>query len=143
MEACPVVANMRVAIRRTLRVGERAGTPVEDLGVQPNFLHRMTRNDLINGNTDLIEFAASKLAESPIRRLRAETISHQGGDLTISIETENLSRVDVYLDKRPIGALDVDDGDTELTVEDAQDFDTLYLQGFDDDELAAAWRIQG
>ena len=31
----PRQADMRVAIRRTLRVGKLAGTPVEDLGVGP------------------------------------------------------------------------------------------------------------
>ena len=35
-EALPNGANLRVAIRRTLRVGELAGTPVEDLGIQPS-----------------------------------------------------------------------------------------------------------
>ncbi|WP_299783657.1 S41 family peptidase [uncultured Roseobacter sp.] len=137
----PGGANMRVAIRRTLRVKDRSGTPVEDLGVQPDFLHNPTRADLLDGNVDLIEFAASKLAELPTRVLRGEIVSQQAGDLTISIETENLARVDVYLDNRPIGALDVEDGDTELTIEDVGAFDTLYLQGFDGDELAAAWRI--
>lgn len=141
-ESLPNGANMRVAIRRTLRVGDRAGTPVEDLGVQPDFPHNMTRSDLLDGNTDLIEFAAEKLAELPIRKLQAETLNQQGGDLTLSISTENLSRVDVYLDKRPIGALDVNDGDTELTLEDVDDFETLFLHGFDDDELVAAWRIR-
>lgn len=140
-ESLPNGANMRVAIRRTLRVGDRAGTPVEDLGVQPDFPYDMTRNDLLDGNADLIEFAAAKLSELPARKLRAKTLNQQNGDLTISIITENLSRVDVYLNKRPIGALDVSDGETELTVEDVGDFETLFLQGFDNDELAAAWRI--
>lgn len=137
----PAGANMRVAIRRTLRVRDRAGTPVEDLGVQPDFLHKMTRADLLEGNRDLIDFAGSKLAELPTRHMRATVVSDQGGDLTISIETGNLSRVDVYLDNRPVGALDVQDGETELTIEDVGAFDTLFLQGFDNNALSAAWRI--
>ena len=40
---CPNGANMRVAIRRTLRVGALSGTPVEDLGVTPTRGTRMTR----------------------------------------------------------------------------------------------------
>ncbi len=37
----PQGIGMRVSIRRTLRVGEQAGTPVEDLGVVPDFLHNI------------------------------------------------------------------------------------------------------
>ncbi|GAB5463065.1 MAG: hypothetical protein HoeaKO_31560 [Hoeflea alexandrii] len=140
-ESLPNGANMRVAIRRTLRVGGRAGTPVEDLGVQPDFVYNMTRSDLLDGNANLIEFAAAKLSELPVRKLKAQVTNQQSANLTISISTENLSRVDVYLDNRPVGALDVSDGDTELVIEDVADFETLFLQGFDEDELAAAWRI--
>jgi C-terminal processing protease CtpA/Prc len=35
-ENLPKGAGMRVSIRRTLRVGARSGTPVEDLGVVPD-----------------------------------------------------------------------------------------------------------
>ena len=38
----PSGASFRVSIRRTTRVGERSGVPVEDLGVVPNEVHRMT-----------------------------------------------------------------------------------------------------
>jgi len=74
-ELLPDGANMRVAIRRTLRVGERSGTPVEDLGIQPDFIHEMTRTDLLDGNVDLIEFAASKLAGMPVRALKGQITS--------------------------------------------------------------------
>ena len=54
---------MRVAIRRTTRVGENAGLPLEDLGVQPNKIHRMTREDVLEGNRDLI---AAAIEGSPV-----------------------------------------------------------------------------
>jgi hypothetical protein len=47
----PGGADMRVAIRRTLRVGKSAGTPVEDLGVEPDERHRMTRRDVLSRAT--------------------------------------------------------------------------------------------
>jgi hypothetical protein len=53
----PAGANMRVAMRRTLRAGALAGTPVEDLGVRPDHLHRMTARDLLADNADLMDFA--------------------------------------------------------------------------------------
>ncbi|ROR46568.1 S41 family peptidase [Kitasatospora cineracea] len=59
----PKQSNMRVAIRRTLRVGARSGTPVEDLGVTPDAVHRMTRRDLLEDNADLLNRAGRMLAQ--------------------------------------------------------------------------------
>lgn len=50
----PGGANLRVTIRRTVRVGALSGTPVEDLGVLPDVLHHLTRDDLLHDNTDLL-----------------------------------------------------------------------------------------
>ena len=61
IQSLPKGANMRFAIRRTTRVRENAGVPLEDLGVEPDSIHRMTRNDLLNDNEDLIAAAADLL----------------------------------------------------------------------------------
>ena len=53
----PKGANMRVAIRRGLRVGALSGTPVEDLGVAPTVQHAMTKADILSGNVDLLDKA--------------------------------------------------------------------------------------
>ena len=59
----PNGAGMRVAIRRATRVGDNAGLPVEDVGVTPDRTHKITRNDLLNDNVDLINRAAEILTE--------------------------------------------------------------------------------
>ncbi len=59
--ALPKKAEFRVAIRQTTRVGKNSGLPLEDLGVVPDYIHHMTRDDLLDQNTDLIEKAASIL----------------------------------------------------------------------------------
>ena len=59
--ALPRNAQMRMAVKRAIRVGNHNGTPLEDSGVIPDYLHNMTRNDVLNGNGDLIEKAASIL----------------------------------------------------------------------------------
>src|SRR5207253_7340824 len=46
-------------------LGRRSGVLIEDLGVTPDAIHKMTRSDVLNGNVDLIEHAASLLAETP------------------------------------------------------------------------------
>ena len=60
-KSLPGGADMRVAIRQTTRVGENNGLPLEDLGVTPNQVHRMTRDDVMEGNRDLIATAAALL----------------------------------------------------------------------------------
>jgi C-terminal processing protease CtpA/Prc len=59
--ALPKGAELRVAFRRSQRVGPQIGNDVEDFGVTPDYIHRMTRNDLLKGNVDLINRAASLL----------------------------------------------------------------------------------
>jgi hypothetical protein len=56
---------MRVSIRRTMRVHDLAGTPVEDLGVRPAHRRRMTRRDLLEGNPDLPDLADVHLDGRP------------------------------------------------------------------------------
>src|SRR5215217_8139749 len=68
----PKRTQMRVAIRRTSRVGERSGDPLEDLGAVPDVIHHLTKNDLHNDNEDLIARAASMLAALPVRVLSVE-----------------------------------------------------------------------
>jgi hypothetical protein len=60
-KALPYGANFTIAIRRTLRVGQNAGIPLEDLGVKPDFIHQMTRRDLLERNKDLIAEACEIL----------------------------------------------------------------------------------
>jgi len=63
LKPLPNGATMRVAIRRTLRVGEREGMPIEDMGINihPKNRHRMTQSDVLGSNDDLLEFAAQRL----------------------------------------------------------------------------------
>jgi hypothetical protein len=61
LQPLPKGGNMRVAIRRTLRVGPQAGTEIEDLGIEPDVTHRTTLRDLLNNDVDLLEAAAGLL----------------------------------------------------------------------------------
>jgi Peptidase family S41 len=57
----PLGIEMRVAMRRCLRVRDNAGIPVEDLGVVPDQVHRMTKRDLLESNKDLLNTAGAML----------------------------------------------------------------------------------
>ena len=115
-ESLPSGAGMRVSIRRTLRVGERSGTPVEDLGVVPDNRYFMTKNDLLNGNEDLLNTAGDLLSNMNVRELTvATTVS--GSQLKLEITTQGLDRVDTYIDDRPIKTVDLGDGNKTFNVD--------------------------
>src|SRR3954449_1223080 len=136
-EALPRQADMRVAIRRTLRVGKLAGTPVEDLGVRSDHRHQMTRRDVLENNVTLPDAAGSLLAGLPVRQLRL-TPSRAGGTLTVGLTTGGLDRVDVYVDGRPRGSSDAADGATTLTFPGVGQATTVQVQGFAAGALVAA-----
>jgi hypothetical protein len=135
--ALPRQADMRVSIRRTLRVGKRAGTPVEDLGVRCDVRHEMTRRDVLENNVDLLDAAGALLAGQTVRRLRL-TPSLAGGTLTLQLTTGGIDRVDVYVDGRPRGSSDVSDGATTLTFAGVGAATTVQVQGFAAGDLVAA-----
>jgi hypothetical protein len=130
----PNKANMRVSIRRTLRVGKLSGTPVEDLGVQPTHLHQLTRADLLEGNVDLLARAGELLAALPVRRLGVAVAG-----TTVSLDTVNLDRVDIYVDGRPATSLDVTDGAHTATL--SATGGEVRVEGFADGQLVAARKV--
>ncbi|MBD3887399.1 peptidase S41 [Phormidium tenue FACHB-886] len=137
----PNGGGMRVAIRRTLRVGDRQGTPVEDLGVIPDYRHYMTKNDLLNSNVDLIARAASLLDEMPHYRLEIESQSKTEETLKLKVMTYHLSRLDVYLDGRPQRSLDVKNGKTSFSMKLPHEAVLMVeLRGFSEDQLVAVDR---
>jgi C-terminal processing protease CtpA/Prc len=114
--ALPRQAGMRVAARRSTRVGKRSGVPLEDLGVVPDEPYRMTRDDVLNHNVDLIAYAAAILATKQKQLLR---LTAPGGPpaRSISLETENVDRVDVMVSNRPVLSCDVRNGVSEIPLE--------------------------
>lgn len=137
----PNSAGMRVSIRRTMRVLENAGTPVEDLGVVPDHRRELTRNDLLNGNEDLLNFAGEVLSELPVRQLSVKSIDRAAGSVAINIETLGLDGCDVFADGRAQGSVDISDGETQLTVSaSAPSF--IELNGFAGDRVVAVRRLE-
>lgn len=130
----PNSAGLRVAIRRTLRVGTQAGIPLEDLGVTPDSRHAMTRADLLNGNVDLINRAGEILKTQEIYKLDASVNSNR-----VTATTLGLDRLDIYIDDRPISSHDITDGTT--TIDSALAGTVLRLDGFSNTLLAASLRI--
>jgi hypothetical protein len=141
----PKGADMRVAIRRTTRVGINSGAVVEDLGIKPDDQHRMTRRDLLEGNHDLIEAAGALLAAQAAHPITVSQQPVAGGLPRLAVTTRNITRLDVIFNKRPRGSFDVQAD--QITIDlpalvgppPAGPRD-LELQAYADDELVAAYR---
>jgi C-terminal processing protease CtpA/Prc len=144
LQGLPAGAGMRVSLRRTLRVGDSAGQPVEDLGVQPHVTHDMTRDDLLEGNRDLLEKAGEILADGTVRVLDADVLSVDGRDIELQVTTRAIGDLDVYLDGRPHGPgrLPTSDGNTPLSLRlPSPETSTIRLEGFTDGQLVAARQL--
>jgi C-terminal processing protease CtpA/Prc len=61
MPPLPEGCEFTVAIRRSTRVGEKDDIPLEELGVEPDCIHQMTKDDLLKRNQDLIKHAVRVL----------------------------------------------------------------------------------
>ncbi|MFN2497276.1 MAG: S41 family peptidase [Pseudonocardiaceae bacterium] len=134
----PNGANMRVSIRRTLRVGALSGTPVEDLGVPPTHRHLMTRNDLLADNVDLLDRAAQLLADMPVRELGVSTSLDGGGVLTVQIEATGMDRADLAVDGRPRASVDLGATPETVTVPGVSAGQRLRVDGYASGQLVAA-----
>jgi hypothetical protein len=140
-KALPNGAGMRVAIRRTLRVGEQSGTPVEDLGITPDSRHAFTKDDLLQANKDLINAAGQILKDMPVRRLSVST-NQAGSTLTIQATTAGITRLDAYVDRRPLKSVDINDGTHSFEVDLPAGAVLLELAGYMDDQLVAARKLK-
>ncbi len=100
-------AEISVAFRRALRVGDESGTPLEDFGVEPDERHHMRREDLLYRNRALIRRAAGILAGQVVYNLTAsvDKVEQIQGRLRLEVATRNIDRIDLYLvhDRRPAG----------------------------------------
>jgi len=122
----PQGADLKVAMRRSIRVGPYAGSPLEEFGVQPDVLHLMTKRDLLHDNVDLLARAARLLRKRPSYALSL-TPAPEGDVVVLSAASKvppskprrSIARVDLYVDGRPTQSIDADDGavpSTELAV---------------------------
>lgn len=136
----PQGASFRVAVRRSTRVGKRAGVLLEDLGVVPDELHSMTKDDVLNGNVNLIERAAALLKEMPSFGLAAAA-GADGRESALRATTTNIERLDVYVNGRPRLTLDVSDGDNRFDLPAGVGAAQLELRGYKGGEHVVSTRL--
>ena len=99
----PQGADLRAAVRRTLRVRATAGELVEDFGIEPDVRYAMTRDDLLNGNRSLIEAVLAEL-----KKLRRYWISVQHTGDHFRLKSPGSQFVQVTATGRPVGTFPLD-----------------------------------
>jgi len=149
----PNQADLRLALRRSVRVGDREGRPLEELGITPDHRHYMTRRDLMENNPDLVRHAAQLLRSKPVYALSIEPVKGRRAALRISASSKvqkrdrrrEISRVDVFVSGRPQNSLNASRGTlraTTVTLGKSRHADWL-VQAFDrDNNLVAVARRQ-
>jgi hypothetical protein len=138
----PGGAGMRVAARRSTRVGVRSGVPLEDLGVVPDERYYMTRADLVEHNVDLIAHAAAMLARKTPFPLRMAPVGTATPVSKIRITSKNIDRVDLLVNDRPLVSRDITGASAEVTLpKPLAAGSTLVAQGYREDALVSSARL--
>jgi hypothetical protein len=115
----PKGAEMIVAMRRSIRVGLRAGSPLEEFGVTPDVLHLMTKRDLLHDNVDLLARAGRLIQQRPSYQLAMKPTSSDGtSGMVVSAASKvpsskarrKIARLDVYVNGRPAHSIDAENG---------------------------------
>ncbi len=134
----PHGVGLRVAIRRTTRVGAAAGTPLEDLGVVPDEHHALTARDVLSDNEDLLDAAGALLANARTHTLDAK-INRRADAVVVKVTTVNLDRVDAFVDDRPAASVDVEADNATIKLPTwAVAGQRLAVAGYEQRQLAAA-----
>jgi hypothetical protein len=115
----PKGAEMIVAMRRSVRIGPRAGSPLEEFGVSPDVLHLMTERDLLDDNVDLLAHAARLIRQQPSFQLSLSPVSGEGASgIVVSAASKvppskagrKIVRLDIYVNGRPVRSIDAVNG---------------------------------
>jgi acyl-CoA thioesterase FadM len=102
----------------------------------------MTRDDILKKNVDLMEHAGKLLASMPVFQMAIKVAAGAGDTLKIQVDTQNIDRLDFYLDSRPQRSEQVSAQANNVAVElTRKGGKVLQLQGFLQDKLVAARRM--
>jgi hypothetical protein len=124
----PKGAEMIVAMRRSIRVGPCAGSPLEEFGVEPDQRHLMSERDVLEDNRDLLACAARIIRQQPSFTLSVTPATRKGARAVVvraasklpsSKASQGISRVDIYVNNRPLRSIDAHHGavpSTQVTI---------------------------
>lgn len=128
--------GLSFSFRRATRSGPSEGLPIEDVGVEGT-PYAMTRDDLLNGNPDLIAKCIAVLKQRPFSRLSAVI---DRATRSIQITTTGLDRLDALVDGHP-GTSKVVAGTATTTINYPAGTEIVELTGFAGNEVRQRRRI--
>jgi hypothetical protein len=97
----------------------------------------MTKDDVLNGNVDLLARAGQELSAMPVRKLRV-TATQSGANLTVQLQVSNLDRADIYVDGRPRGSMNISSASASFAVTGVPGASTVRVEGYSVGVLVAA-----
>ena len=148
----PRDTGVRIAIRRSIRVGQREGRPLEELGITPNRRYYMTKRDLVGHNEDLIAEAVQILRAKPIYSLSVKPVAGKRRTFEIAATSKTrrldahrkIFRLDVAVNGWPHTSLLARDGGvapTMVTFDKIKRPRSVVVQAFDyNNNLVAVYR---
>jgi C-terminal processing protease CtpA/Prc len=152
-KALPRDTGLMLAIRRSIRVGQKEGRPLEELGITPNRRYYMTKRDLRKNNQDLITEAARILNKQPVYSVSVKPVDGKKDSIEITATSKThrrkdqrtkILRVDVSVDNWPYKSFMAQRGilrATPVTFEKLKPPMNVLVQAFDfDNRLVAAYR---
>lgn len=123
----PKGVGFTLSVRRATRIGASDGAPIEDVGIVGHRTYAMTRDDLLQGNSDLLTFCGRLLGATP-----ATSLAVQWNEPVLSVDVGKLDRIDVYVDGRPHHWYEID-GHLDVTIEHA--LDSIRVEGYQGENL--------
>jgi hypothetical protein len=99
LKELPAGAQLGLAVRRSIRVGENAGKVIEDVGVTCDIPYRITKNDLLKKDVDLMRFACAHLGKRRRHLLRIESARITKAGVEVKVASENLHRLEFRLNQ--------------------------------------------
>jgi len=123
----PKGVGFTMSVRRATRIGASDGAPIEDIGIVGHRSYAMTRDDLLDGNGDLLNFCARLIEAQP-----ATSLAIRWKAPLLGVDVGKLDRIDVYVDGRPHQSLDVSDG-LQLTLGHPQE--SIRVEGYQGENL--------
>lgn len=129
----PGGAGFTISVRRATRIGASEGSPIEDVGIAGHRDYAMTRNDLLNGNRDLLSLCGLLIDAEP-----ATTMDVAVDGALVTVSTENINRIDMYTDGRPFASFETDG---TAVVELGGTPEEVRVEGYRGDVLAQTRRV--